>query len=309
MSWGDYFIDRLPRPGKLSRGQAVYSVVTPGTFAAFGIPFQRGRDFSEADQYEAPFTAIVNEAFARRAFSGQDPIGRVVYCGLDRATAPGTGDNSEKPMKIVGVVADVRQFGPAVAPWPEIYMPNEQHPGTATAMNVLVRTALEPGVSIETLRRKVRALSPDVPMKFTTMETSLAEDVAAPRFRTLLLGVFAGLASCLAVAGVYGVMAYVVGRRSNEIGLRMALGASSGDVLRLVLRQGLALAAIGLALGLAGAFTASRLLTSMLFEVKANDPLTYGGVAALLGIVALAASYIPARRAARVDPMRALRCE
>lgn len=121
MSWGDYFIDRLPRPGELSRGQGVYSVVTPGTFAALGIPFQRGRDFSEADQYEAPFTAIVNEAFARKAFSGQDPIGRVVYCGLDRATAPETGDNSEKPMKIIGIVGDVRQFGPAVVPWPEIY--------------------------------------------------------------------------------------------------------------------------------------------------------------------------------------------
>jgi putative ABC transport system permease protein len=155
----------------------------------------------------------------------------------------------------------------------------------------------------------VRALSPDVPVKFTTMEASLGENTAAPRFRTLLLTIFAGLAPCLAMAGVYGVMVYVVGQRSNEIGLRMALGASSGDVLRLVLRQGLALAGIGLALGLAGAFAASRLLTSMLFEVKPNDPLTYSGVVALLGIVALAASYIPARRAARIDPLVALRQE
>jgi putative ABC transport system permease protein len=141
------------------------------------------------------------------------------------------------------------------------------------------------------------------------MEASLAQNTAAPRFRTLLLAIFAGLAACLAMAGVYGVMAYVVGQRSNEIGLRMALGASSGDVLRLVLRQGLALAAIGLAIGLAGAFAASRLLTSMLFAVKPNDPLTYIGVTVLLGVVALAASYIPARRAAQIDPLVALRQE
>ena len=298
-SWGGYFIDRLPTPGGASSSQAVYSVVTPGTFAALGIPIQRGRDFNAADLFEAPFTAIINEALARKAFPGQDPIGRTVYCGLD----------SDKAMTIVGVVGNVRQFGPAVAPWPEIYMPNEQHPHTATALNVLVRSGIEPNALMETLRRKVRALSPDVPVKFTTMEASLAENTAAPRFRTLLLAIFAGLAACLAMAGVYGVMAYVVGQRSSEIGLRMALGASSGDVLRLVLRQGLTLAAIGLVIGLAGAFAASRLLTSMLFEVKPNDPLTYAGVALLLGIVALAASYIPARRAARIDPLDALRQE
>jgi len=296
---GAYFIDRPPAPGRFNGPQAVYSVVTPGTFTTLGIPVQRGRDFNESDQFDAPFTAIINQSLARKSFQGQDPIGRSIYCGLD----------SDKPMRIVGIVGDIRQFGPSSAPWPEIYMPNEQHPRTATGMNVLVRTAGEPGALTETLRRKVRALSPDVPLKFTTMEASLAENTAAPRFRTLLLGIFAGLAVILAMAGVYGVMAYVVGQRSNEIGLRMALGATSGDVLRLVLRQGLALAAIGLALGLAGAFAASRLLTSMLFEVKPNDPVTYAGVAVLLGVVALAASYIPARRAARIDPLVALRQE
>jgi putative ABC transport system permease protein len=141
------------------------------------------------------------------------------------------------------------------------------------------------------------------------MDATLAESVAAPRFRTLLLGIFAAVAMCLAMAGVYGVMAYVVGQRSNEIGLRMALGASTGDVLRLVLGQGLVLAAIGLALGLAGAAAASRLLTTMLFEVKPTDPMTYVAVAAVLATVALAASYVPARRAAAVDPLVALRQE
>ncbi|HEV2687501.1 MAG TPA: FtsX-like permease family protein, partial [Bryobacteraceae bacterium] len=167
----------------------------------------------------------------------------------------------------------------------------------------------EPASLSEVLRRKIREHSPEVPVKFTTMEAALAENVAAPRFRTLLLTIFAGLAVCLAMAGVYGVMAYVVCQRSSEIGLRMALGAGSGDVLKLVLGQGLTLAGIGLALGLAGSVAASRVLTSVLFEIKPTDPLTYLAVAAAIGIVALAASYFPARRAARVDPLVALRQE
>jgi putative ABC transport system permease protein len=148
-----------------------------------------------------------------------------------------------------------------------------------------------------------------VPLKFTTLETLTSENVATPRFRTLLLGIFASLALCLALAGVYGVMSYVVGQRSNEIGLRMALGASQGDVLRLVLRQALWLSGLGIIIGLAGAAAATQLLTALLFEVKATDPLTYGVVIALLVFAALAASYIPARRATRVDPMLALRYE
>jgi putative ABC transport system permease protein len=146
-------------------------------------------------------------------------------------------------------------------------------------------------------------------VKFTSMEDLLSENTAAPRFRTLLLGVFAAIAVCLAMAGVYGVVAYTVGQRASEIGLRIALGARTGDVLRLILRQGMALTGIGLAVGLIAAIAATRLVASMLFEVKAGDPATYIGVAALIGTVSLAASYIPARRAARVDPASALRQE
>jgi ABC-type antimicrobial peptide transport system permease subunit len=146
-------------------------------------------------------------------------------------------------------------------------------------------------------------------MKFTTMEAMVSENVAAPRFRTLLFGVFAGLALCLALAGVYGVMAYAVGQRSNEIGVRIALGASTGSVLRLVLSQGLALAALGLALGLLAAVAGTRLLTSMLFHVQPNDPVVYLAVAVLLGMVALVASYVPARRASEIDPLTAIRQE
>jgi ABC-type antimicrobial peptide transport system permease subunit len=213
------------------------------------------------------------------------------------------------PMTIVGIVGDVREYGPATVPGPEIFMPYQQHPMPSTYMTVLVRTNAEPGLLAESLRKKVRDRSPEVPLKFTTMEAALAEDVAAPRFRTLLFVVFAGIAVCLAMAGVYGVMAYVVGQRLNEIGLRMALGASQGNVLGMVLKQGLALAGAGVMLGLAGAAAATRLLTSFLFEVKAGDPLTYVGVAVLLAVVAMAASYLPARRATRVDPLTALRQE
>lgn len=296
---GSYFIDRLPSQMSADGPQAVFSVVTPGTFAALGISLKRGRDFNESDGYDAPFTAVVNEALTRRSFPGQDPLGRMIYCGLD----------SIKPMKIVGVVGDIRQYGPAVEPSPEIIMPYEQHPRNAAALNVLVRTSGAGGALWGPIQRKVRARSAEVPVKFTSMDELLSENTAAPRFRMLLLGLFAVIAVCLAMAGVYGVMAYAVGQRAGEIGLRMALGARTSDVLRLVLRQGMALTGIGLAVGLIAAVAAARLVASMLFEVKAGDPATYIGVAALLGLVSLAASYIPARRAARVDPVSALRQE
>lgn len=296
---GGYYIDHLPEWLSVTSPQAVFSLVSPGIFATLGIPIKSGRDFTDRDTYDAPFTVIINQALAQKAFPGQDPLGHFLFCGFD----------SPNPMKIVGVVGDVRQWGPATPSWPEIYMPYEQHPRPAGAMSVLVRTPADPAALSDAVRRKIRERSPEVPVKFTTMEASLAENIAAPKFRTLLLGVFAALAVCLAMAGVYGVMAYVVSQRSSEIGLRMALGASSGDVLRLVLGQALLLAGIGLVLGLAGAVAATRLLTSMMFEVKPTDPLTYVSVAALLGVVALAASYIPARRAAKVDPSVALRQE
>jgi putative ABC transport system permease protein len=297
---GTYFIDRLPaHPAIDLDHDAVFSVVTPQAFSTLGVPLLRGRDFNDSDVYDAPFTVIINESLAKKAFPGQEPVGHILYCGFD----------SMNPMTVVGIVGDVRQYGPATAPAPEIFMPYEQHPRPSAYLTVMVRTSAEPALLSELLRKKVREHSPEVPVKFTTMEASLAENVAAPRFRTLLFLVFAGLAVCLAMAGVYGVMAYVVGQRLNEIGLRMALGASQGDVLGMVLKQGLALAAAGLVLGLAGAVAATRLLTSFLFEVKPGDPLTYLEVAVLLTVVAMAASYLPARRATQVDPLEALRQE
>ena len=297
---GTYFIDSLPaHPAIDLDHEAVFSVVAPQTFATLGVPLLRGRDFNDADGFDAPFTVIINEAMAKKAFAGQDPLGHILYCGFD----------SPNPMTIVGVVGDVRQYGPASAPGAELFMPYEQHPRPSAALTVMVRTNAEPGSLSEVLRKKVRDRSSEVPVKFTTMEASLAQNVAAPRFRTLLFLVFAGLAVCLAMAGVYGVMAYVVGQRLNEIGLRMALGATPGDVLGMVLKQGLALAGAGVVLGLAGAVAATRLLTSFLFEVKPGDPVTYVSVAVLLALVAMAASYLPARRATKIDPLAALRQE
>jgi predicted permease len=296
---GSYWIDQLPAALNVSAPQAVFSVVSPGTFATLGIPQERGRDFNEGDTYDAPFTAVINEALARHAFPNQDPIGHSIFCGLD----------SMNGMKIVGIVGNIRQEGPAKEPSPEIYMPYEQHPLPASALSVLVRTSMQPGAISPAVRDKIRALSVDVPVKFTTMEALNSEGVAAPRFRTLLLGIFAALAVGLALAGVYGVMSYVVGQRSNEIGLRMALGASQSDVLRLVLRQTLLLAGAGIVIGLAGAAVVTQFLTSMLFGVKTTDPATYAAVVGLLMLTALGASYVPARRAMRVDPMVALRYE
>lgn len=292
-----YWIDYLPKELNVNAPGAVVSLVTPGAFAALGVPIKYGRDFSYGDTRDAPFTAIINEALARAAFPRRDPIGKVIFCGYD----------SSAPMKIVGVVGDVRQYGPAIEPQPEVYMPYQQHAyGT---LSVVVRTAIDSGSLVEVMRRKVRERSAEVPVKFTTMEALLYENVAAPRFRTLLLSIFAGLAVCLAIAGVYGVMAYVVGQKTNEIGVRMALGASSTNVLWLVFQQGMAFAILGLALGVVGAVAATRLLTSILFEVKPSDPITYASVTVLLGAVALLACYIPARRATKVDPVVALRYE
>jgi putative ABC transport system permease protein len=296
---GIYFVDHFPANVDITGPNAIFTVVTPDAFATMGIPLKSGRDFNDSDVYDVPFTAIINEELARRTFPNQDPIGHLIFCGLDSAN----------PMKIVGVVGNVRQEGPASDPEAEIYMPYLQHPGPASILRVIVRTNMEAGATTEAMREKMRAISPDVPAKFTTMEASLSESVAAPRFRTLLLGIFAGLAVCLALAGVYGVMSYVVGQRANEIGLRMALGASPGEILRLVLRQALVLAGLGIVIGFAGAAAVTRLLTSMLFGVKPSDPATYAVVIGIVLVAALLASYIPARRAMRVDPMVALRYE
>jgi ABC-type antimicrobial peptide transport system permease subunit len=210
-------------------------------------------------------------------------------------------------MTIVGVVADFRSSDPALPPRPVIYMPYLQHPFVATRMTFVAHTAGDPMSLAETVRRATREVSPLLPAQFSTMDDRLSTTVASPRFRSLLFGCFAALAVMLAMAGVYGVMAYVVVQRSAEIGLRMALGADRGRIVRMVLTGGLKLSAIGLAVGFACAWPAVRLLESMLFDVTRTDPGTWIGMAAALTIATLAACAIPAARAARLHPLDALR--
>ena len=286
-STGAYLIDQLPAKPDWSRAPSVVlSVVAPGTFKALGIALKSGRDFSDSDTPDRSFVAVVNQALVRRSFPNQDPLGRTIFCPFD----------SLQGMKIIGVVGDVRQRGPEREPMPGCYMPYGQHGFNGPALSLVVRTAGDPNALTQTLRRVAHEANPEAPMKFTTMEAMLAEDVAAPRFRTVLFAVFGALAVCLAIAGIYGVVAYAVGQRTNEIGVRIALGAGPGGVVRLVLGQGLALAGIGLGLGFAASIAGTQLLQSMLFQVQANDPSVYIAVALMVGAVTLIASYVPARK-------------
>ena len=297
-AFGSHFVDYIPEKMDYRAPNTVLSIVAPGTFTTLGIPLKSGRDFGDGDTFDKPAVAVVNEALVRKSLPGQNPLGRTIFCPFDAAPA----------MTIIGVVGDVRQFGPAREPQPECYMAYQQHQ-YGTTLNIVARTAGNPAALSETVRRVAHQRSPDVPLKFTTMEALISDNVAAPRFRSWLFGLFAGIAVCLAMAGVYGVMAYAVGQRSSEIGLRIALGAGTASLLRLILGQGLVLALAGLGLGLAAAVAGTRLLTSMLFEVQPNDPLVYLAVTVLLGIVTMVAGYLPARRASRIDPLTAIRQE
>jgi putative ABC transport system permease protein len=299
---GSYWLEGGPGPDQtgVNAPEAVLNVVTPDYFRTMRIPVKRGRDFAENDRADAPFVAIVSEALVRESFGGRDPIGHRIQCGLDSLAF----------MTIVGVVGDVRTYGPARPPQPEIYMPFEQHPLPSTVLTIMARTAApDPLALTETIRRVIHARNPEVPMKASTMERTLLDASAAPRFRTFLLVVFAAVALLLAVAGVYGVMAYTVSQRVPEIGVRVALGASPADIMRMIVGQGARLAAVGLGVGLVLALAASRLLEGLLFGVTARDPLILAAVTALVTSAALAACYIPGRRALRVEPTVALRAE
>ena len=214
-----------------------------------------------------------------------------------------------KPMTIVGVVADVRQDSPGSPPQPTLYMPMEQHPYHSNELQVIVRTVSTPAVMTSAVRKAAYDLNPEMAVKFTTMEEMVSNSIAAPRFRTFLAGTFALLALLLAMAGIYGVMGYVVTQRTSELGLRMALGAVRADVIGLVLSRAAALAAAGLAAGAALSLALSRFVSAMLFGLKATDPSTYGLVLLSVASIAILAAAGPAWRASRIDPMVALREE
>ncbi len=272
--------------------------VSPGYFRTLRIPLIAGRAFSEQDRQGAPQVAIVNQAFARQFFPDQNVIGRHVRAGAR------TGPWRE----IIGIMGNVRQLGPDRAEAPEIYIPYLQEP--ASDMDVVLRAAGDPLNSAADVKAAVRAVDASQPAyDVATMEQRLSESIAPQRFNTLLVGTFALLALGLGAIGIYGVLAYSVARRTHEIGIRMALGARRGNVIKLVVGEGFKLTLIGVGLGIAGALVLTRFLTSLLYDVKPTDPLTFVVVSLVLIAVALAASYIPARWAAKVDPMTTLRCE
>jgi predicted permease len=275
---------------------ANFRLASPDFFKTMGIPLRRGRAFTVRDGYDDPFVAIVSESLAREVFPGEDPIGHRVQCGLD----------SLKYMTIVGVVADIREQ-PGAAPTAELYMPVAQHPGHGTVVELVLRTDVPPASIVESVRATIRRADPEVATKLTTFESRAEDAVALPRFRTWLVGAFAGLALLLAVAGVYGLLTYLTEQRTPELGVRMALGAGPGTIVGLVLARALRIAAAGLAIGLVLSLAASRALSSLVFGTKAADPWTYGIVLAAVAAVTIAAAAVPAWRASRIDPLTVLR--
>jgi predicted permease len=284
-----------------STGYANYNPASEGYFRALGIPLLRGRWFTDSDTMDAPHVALISESLAREKWRDHDPLGRNIEFG--------NIDGDLRPLTVVGVVGDVRDDHLEVPPSPTIYVNYRQRPQATWHFTTVVRTDTDPAAVISAAREIVRSLDPNAPPTFSTLAQVYASSLKSRQFILTLVAVFAGTALLLAIAGIYGVMAYAVTRRTGEFGIRIALGASGGSILRLVLRQGILTALVGVAMGLAGALALTRTLSSLLFGLTATDPATFAAVVLLLVSVILLACFIPARRAAKVDPMVALRYE
>jgi putative ABC transport system permease protein len=266
-------------------------------FGAMRIPLLAGRAFERQDYTDSREVVLVNEPFVKKYFPNEDPLGKHLKMF--------EGKPEFVTREIVGIVGGNKQFALQESMRPEMFLP-----GTFTRMNLVVRSAGDPAMLTTAVRQALRSLDPDeATSTFRTMDDVVTSSAAGDRFNTLLLGAFAGIALLLTAAGIFGVLSYLVTQRTREIGLRMALGAQPGDVLRVIVGHGLRLVLLGLCIGVAGALLATRWMSSVLFDVKPTDPLTFAAVAVLLAAVAFLASYVPARRAMRVDPMVALRYE
>jgi putative ABC transport system permease protein len=269
--------------------------VNQNYFQALRIPLLRGRNFTEQEVEQSAKLLVVSEQLVNAAFPNEDPLGKRLLLG-------GGKDGWE----IIGIVGDIRHRSLELQPYAAMYMPSRQPGGT----NLVIRTQGEPLNLVGAVRREVLAIDPEQPIAAVrTMNEWIDTSVATPRYRTVLLGLFAAVALLLASTGIYGVMSYSVAQRTHEIGVRMALGARRLDVLKLVIRQGMGLVLIGVVVGLLGAFALTRVMATLLFGVTARDPLTFVVVAMLLAMVAFVACYLPARRATKVDPLVALRYE
>jgi len=281
------------------------AMVTPGYFSTMGISLVSGRDFTDRDGSGAPVVAIVNHEFVKRYFPNENPIGKHIELGWEQDTAS-TGGNMTLGGEIVGVVGNVKRRGLSQEVFPETYASFMQP--TFSSFSVVVRSTADPSTVMAAIRAQVRELDRDLPLsELRQVKELVAASVSRPRFYTTILGVFASIALILAAVGIYGVISYAVSLRTRELGIRIALGASGRQVSGLVLQQGVGLAIAGVLIGGAGAYWLTRLLSKLLFRVSATDPLTFLGVAVLLTAIAAVASFVPARRAARVDPLLAMR--
>jgi putative ABC transport system permease protein len=304
--------------GLLAEGEAfsldklissVLRIITPGFFETMRIPILEGRNFDERDRTGGQKVMIVSQALAARAFPGQDPIGKRIVC-----CEPGPNGGPDYKL-VVGVAGDVRSRGPATPPEPEFYLPLPQAPvdawnWTQRNMYIVARTDGDPQRLVQPLRAAISRIDPDLPLfDVRMMNQRLAANLATARFNTLLLTILGGVGLVLAASGIYGVIAYLVSQRTQEIGVRIALGATQADVIRLIVAQALRPVALGAVIGSIAALAAGRVLQTQLFEVSSTDPITMAGVVAALMLVALAASVVPARRAASIDPTRALQAQ
>ena len=288
-----------------------FRVITPDYFRVIGARLSRGRIFAEGDREGAPLVALVNETIARNHWPNEDPIGKRIRL-LDAPPAQATTSF----MTIVGVVASAKNRGLAAETRQEVYVPLRQHGASIAGLglrrgaNLTVRTGVDPLSVATSVKEKVWAVDRNVPIaNVQTMEQVVQTGVVQQRFYTIMLGIFAFVALALGAVGIYGVISFSVGQRTKEIGIRMALGARGLDIVRLVIRNGLALTMIGVVLGIAGAVALTRVLATLLFEVSTTDPFTFASVAFVLVSSSLLACYIPARRATKVDPLVALRYE
>jgi putative ABC transport system permease protein len=280
------------------KGSGAYRVISPDYFRAMDMSLLKGRAFTDRDDEKSQRVAVINASLARHLFPGEDPIGKRLLVAT----------NKGKPCEIVGIVADIRNWGLDSVPALEFYLSYLQSP--PPFLGLAVRTNGDPRRLISDVRRAVWAVDPDQPLyNVRTMEQALTDSISKQRFSMLMLAMFAGVAFILAIVGVYGVMSYSVAQRTHEIGVRIALGAPRKSILSMVIRRGLLLSIVGVGIGVIAALMLSRFLSSLLFEVRTTDAATYVGASLFLMMVALLACYVPARRATKVDPLVALRCE